>query len=384
MHDCGATAWMDQVYDVVIVGAGAAGIGVGIVLSQLGVTNFVVLEGETVGASFKKWPRETRFITPSFPGQGFGALDLNAIVPDTSPGYTLATEHMSGAEYAEYLHAVAEHFDIPISEHTYVRRVDKSGEVFLLETNQGLVESRFVVWATGEFHYPEETAFQGAEVCLHSSRVASWSALAGDDYLIIGGNESGMDAAYHLIQSGKRVTVVTSGKDHLNEDDEDVDPSLTLSPFTYQRMTTVLDSGRLSIRSNMRVARVEQTGDEFLIYFDNGETWLRQTQPICATGFRGGLSVIAEHFEWSAEETVTLSSRDESTKTAGLFVVGPSVRHGNVILCFIYKFRQRFAVIAEELVNRLGIPLETSVIEYYRRNNLYLDDLTCCEVKCEC
>lgn len=81
---------------------------------------------------------------------------------------------------------------------------------------------------------------------------------------------------------------------------------------------------------------------------------------------------------------MTLSSRDESTKTAGLFVVGPSVRHGNVILCFIYKFRQRFAVIAEELVNRLGIPLETSVTEYYRRNNMYLDDLTCCEVRCEC
>ena len=42
-------------YDVVIVGAGPAGLGVGAALARLEQVNFVVLEREAVGASFRNW-----------------------------------------------------------------------------------------------------------------------------------------------------------------------------------------------------------------------------------------------------------------------------------------------------------------------------------------
>ncbi|MFD1674023.1 NAD(P)/FAD-dependent oxidoreductase [Alicyclobacillus fodiniaquatilis] len=371
-------------YDVVIVGAGAAGIGMGVIFSQLGVSNFVVLERGTIGASFQKWPQEMRFITPSFPGQGFGALDLNAIVPDTSPGYTLAKEHMSGCEYAEYLEAIARHFAVPVAEHMDVQAIHKKDELFQIQTGAGVIDSRFVVWAAGEFQYPREDAFAGEQYCLHNSQVQTWAELEGEAFLIIGGNESGMDAADHLVQLGKQVTVVTSGKHHLEEDDDEVDPSLTLSPFTYQRLEEASASGRLTIKPHLRVTRVEKTGDIYRIHLSDGETWTQLTQPICATGFRGGLSAISDHFDWEQAGEAALNQHDESTKTPGLFVVGPSVKHGNVILCFIYKFRQRFAVVAEEIGKRLGMSVPESVIAYYQRNNMYLDDLSCCEVKCEC
>ena len=54
-------------YDVVIVGAGAAGIGVAIALQHSGVENYLIVDRETIGSSFRSWPAETRFITPSFP-----------------------------------------------------------------------------------------------------------------------------------------------------------------------------------------------------------------------------------------------------------------------------------------------------------------------------
>ena len=56
-----------QQYDVVVIGGGAAGVGVAIALSHAGVKNFVVLDRSMIGASFAAWPDETRFITPSFP-----------------------------------------------------------------------------------------------------------------------------------------------------------------------------------------------------------------------------------------------------------------------------------------------------------------------------
>ena len=69
----------DAPYDVVVVGGGAAGVGVSIALKHAGVESFVVLERSRVGASFDAWPAETRFITPSFPSNSIGMLDLNSI-----------------------------------------------------------------------------------------------------------------------------------------------------------------------------------------------------------------------------------------------------------------------------------------------------------------
>ncbi|HIK56404.1 MAG TPA: NAD(P)-binding domain-containing protein [Synechococcales cyanobacterium M55_K2018_004] len=67
-----------EAFDVIVVGAGAAGIGVGAVLKDLGLENFAILEQHKIGVSFRRWPQEMYFITPSLPSHGFGHLDLNA------------------------------------------------------------------------------------------------------------------------------------------------------------------------------------------------------------------------------------------------------------------------------------------------------------------
>ena len=90
-------------FDIVIVGAGAAGLGFGGTLRDLGIENFVILDRAEVGASFLRWPRQMRFITPSFNSTQFGALDLNAVCLHTSPAYSIGVEHPTGEEYAGYL-----------------------------------------------------------------------------------------------------------------------------------------------------------------------------------------------------------------------------------------------------------------------------------------
>ena len=78
-----------KTYDVVVVGGGAAGVGVAIALGHAGIENFIVLERHTVGSSFASWPAETRFITPSFPTNSIGMLDLNSIAIGVSPAFNL-------------------------------------------------------------------------------------------------------------------------------------------------------------------------------------------------------------------------------------------------------------------------------------------------------
>ena len=66
-------------FDVIIVGAGPAGLGVGILLKKLEI-DFLILEKNSIGASFKKWPQETSFISPSFTGNFFKMPDLTLLL----------------------------------------------------------------------------------------------------------------------------------------------------------------------------------------------------------------------------------------------------------------------------------------------------------------
>ena len=72
-----------------------------------------------------------------------------------------------------------------------------------------------------------------------------------------------------------------------------------------------------------------------------------------------------------------LTLQDESTELPGLFLVGPEIKHNGHLFCYIYKFRQRFAVVARAIAGRLGV--DTGPLEYYRTHNMYLDDLSCCD-----
>ena len=87
-------------------------------------------------------------------------------------------------------------------------------------------------------------------------------------------------------------------------------------------------------------------------------------------------------FEMRDDGFPLLNDRDESTIVPGLFLAGAAVRHDRHIFCFIYKYRQRFAVVAKTIATSLGLPAEG--LETYRKWGMYLDDLSCCGQECVC
>ncbi|MBM3998796.1 MAG: hypothetical protein FJ297_04500 [Planctomycetes bacterium] len=66
--------------DVVVIGAGAAGVGVGVALRHAGIEDLMILDRHGVGASFDRWPKVMRFITPSFATNSIGMLDINSML----------------------------------------------------------------------------------------------------------------------------------------------------------------------------------------------------------------------------------------------------------------------------------------------------------------
>ena len=370
-------------YDVVIVGAGPAGIGISSMLKNFGIEKIIVLDKGKVGDTFDKWPKEMRFITPSFTTNFWGHMDLNSVAYGTSPAFTLETEHPTGKEYANYLRKISEHFELPIKENTNVEKVTKTKDQFTISIQNGkTISSRFVIWAAGEYQYPDLDSFSGSELCIHNSHIKSWKEIHGDEFYIIGGNESGIDAAINLSKLGKKVTVLG---DKSAPDTKITDPSQTLTPYTIDRLEDEISNERITLVPNSRVIDVKLKDNKYNIYVKGKKSSPYQcdARPILATGFISSLSMIKNLFDWEkSKHYAILNEHDESRKNPGLFLVGPQVRHEDLILCFIYKFRQRFGVVTKAIGDRLG--MDTSLLEPYREEGLYKDDLGACGDECPC
>ena len=436
--------------DVIVVGAGAAGVGTALMLTKnfgLDTSRVLLIErGEAVGETFRRWPKEMRFISPSFNMQGWtSSFDLNSVAFGTSPAYSLGEQHPTGAQYADYLNALAGAANLRVRTETDVTSVNDVGEEgeplfdVVVRTKPGSrfeaepkkLTARYVVWAAGEFQYPRSGAgsIKGAELCVHSSSVRSWAALPGEDYVLIGGYESGADAAFNLAKAGKRCTVLASSA---SWNVQTPDPSSELAPYTAERLREVTSKGfspQPALLAPLRVLRVEKAaaggfnviaqwkaaedlppqgpmrkllagkaeGDETA---DTGtprgavgsELVVHTTQPpVMCTGFEGSVAAAARDLFSLADKSdeakgclagaPLLSDVDESTKVPGVFLVGPQVRHGDLSFCFVYKFRQRFAIVANAICRGLGRDT-TKAVENCRKMNMFLDDFTCCKATC--
>ena len=370
---------------VLIVGAGPAGLGVSLALKKAGVTEQIVLDAREVGAAFRSWTRGMALLTPSFFSNSFGLTDLNSIDPDTSPADFLNTQHPDGPSYANYLEAIVQHFQLPVETGVKVTSVTKTSSNFSVETSQGLITTEFIVWAAGQFFHPRDRDFPGSQHALHNSAIKDWQELEGDSFTIIGGYESGVDAALNLINHGKKVRLISRGEPWASDHP---DPSRSLSPRTLDRLREILKTPRkaesLEFVKNTTIKSIESSSGFWTLRDQDDIPIATTTRPILANGFNSGLDLVSDLFDYDKNGLpVFTEEADESSITQGLFYSGPSLVHRNALFCFIYKFRARFGVIAAEIARRLDLPNIEENLQSYAKAGFMNTDLDCC-TNCEC
>jgi putative flavoprotein involved in K+ transport len=392
---------MNLKHNIIIIGAGPSGIGIAIALKMLGLDS-TIIDAREVGASFKKWPKQMRMISPSFPSNQFGLLDLNAIAPNTSPALFCKAEHPSGVSYAKYLEALVSEYELNVQIGTHVKAIRKLKRNFEIEiVHNGETEvlrAKYVIWAAGEFFYPKMNVFSGSALCTHNSTISDWDIFLKEEkkekegnkknhiktsessqIVIIGGGESAVDSAYNCVIRKKKCRIITP---HNILDPNETDPSCTLSPYSVERFRTILDSGLCDILQDS-VIGVSKANSQYTIKLASGASVQTTHVPILATGFLGSQHMLSE-IAMREDGFPELSIVDETT-LQNLFICGPMVRHYDMIFCFIYKYRQRFGVVADEIAKRCKIAKQTRAdfAALYKKHGLFLDDLSCCQ-NCNC
>jgi putative flavoprotein involved in K+ transport len=189
--DRSATEQPASSFDVVLIGAGQAGLAMGYFLARQG-RRFVILEREgSIAAAWReRWDSLTLF-TPrrynSLPGMPF---------PGDPDGYPNRDEVIT------YLERYAETFDLPIELNSPVKRLTAEDGGFLIEVDGKTIEADQVVVATGPFQTPyvPEVAGRLAPDVLqtHSTGYRNPSEVPEGTVLVVGGGNTGFQIAKEL------------------------------------------------------------------------------------------------------------------------------------------------------------------------------------------
>jgi putative flavoprotein involved in K+ transport len=190
-------------YDVVVIGAGQAGLAMGYFLEQQG-RNFVILEAadSIVPAWRDRW-ESLRLFTPrrysGLPGLPF---------PGDPEGYPDRDEVIA------YLERYAETFELPIELNSPVQRLTRENERFVLEVDGRRITAEQVVVATGPFQkpfIPEVASRLEADVFqAHSTGYRRPSDVPAGTVLVVGGGNTGFQVAEELSNTRRVVLAIGS------------------------------------------------------------------------------------------------------------------------------------------------------------------------------
>ncbi len=189
-----------QQVEVLVVGAGQAGLAMSEHLSNCGVPH-LVLERQRIAERWRSERWDSLVANGPAWHDRFPDLEFSDVDPD---GFA------SKEQVADYFVAYAEKIAAPIRCGVEVTSVQRNpGESgFTVETSDGTIDARFVVAATGPFQRPVIPPIVPGDagvLQIHSSAYRNPKQLPDGAVLVVGAGSSGVQIADELAQSGRRV-----------------------------------------------------------------------------------------------------------------------------------------------------------------------------------
>lgn len=185
-----------MVYDVLVIGAGQAGLSMGYFLKQTKLKFLILDKGNEIGETWKNRYDSLTLFTP----RSYSSL----------PGLALDGEekhYPTKDEISNYLYLYTNTFSLPIQLNTWVTMLDKKHDKFIIYTTQGEYQSKNVIVATGPFQKPNIPEFSKLIseniLQLHSSNYKNTNQLKQGTTLVVGAGNSGAQIAVEISKENK-------------------------------------------------------------------------------------------------------------------------------------------------------------------------------------
>jgi thioredoxin reductase len=175
---------MDNRFDVIVIGGGQSGLAMGYYLRRSGLS-YIILDNQKEGGG--AWLHTWKSLRLFSPAQW-----------SSLPGMIMT----GGSDYyptrdvaIEYLNFYETKYNLSVKRQVNVLNVTKEGDQFVVETFEGILNSKVVVSATGSFNNPFIPSIEGSSIfkgqVLHSSQYESPDDFIGKRVAIVGEGNSG-------------------------------------------------------------------------------------------------------------------------------------------------------------------------------------------------
>ena len=240
--------------DLMIIGAGPAGLSAEEAAAQAGL-DYIVIEKGTIANTIRQYPvGRAMFSTPHEVEMHPGTLRPVREKP--------TREEM----LSHYIHFV---LDLDLNINTGEEVVSVNGNItegFVVKTDRGEYEARRVLFAIGAMEHPRRLNVPGEELPKVHHLFVEPYAYVRKDALVVGGGNSAAEAALFLSEEGARTTLAI-----WREDWENRDPKAgAMKHWVRTPLEAEVTAGRLNVVLYKHVDEIRE--DEVILTTETGES----------------------------------------------------------------------------------------------------------------
>lgn len=321
----------------IVVGAGPCGLSAAIELKKHGIQP-IVIEKHCIVHSIYRYPTNLQFFSTA------EMLEIGDL-PFTSPN-----DKPYRNEALVYYRRAAEQYELNIHAYEEVTDVHKREDgLFTVysKTQAGATceyTANYVVLATGYFDHPNLLGIPGEDLPHVTHYFQEAHPYAGMEVVIIGGNNSAVDAALECMRVGAKVTIVYRGQ--ILSD--------SIKPWVKPVFESMLNKEQIRMIYESQVEEIHP--DHVIVKHMDGHTEAVACQFVLAlTGFRPDRKMLEEigvELQADDREKPVFHPDTMETNVKGLYIAGviSSGRNANEI--FIESGRGHGRIIAQHILDQ--------------------------------
>lgn len=252
---------MQNHYDIIIVGAGPIGMACGIEAQKRGL-NYLIIEKGSLVNSLYNYPLYMTFFSTS------ERLEIGDVP------FTNITPKPGRQEALEYYRRVYQKFNLNIHLFEEVNSIELKNKLKLINTTKSSYLTKNIIIATGFFDSPNYLNIPGENLSKVSHYYKEAHPYSGQKVVVVGANNSAVDAALECWRKGADLTMV------IREEEIHQRVKYWVRPDIENR----IEEGSIKAYFNSNLSSIQENA--VIIDTSNGEVQIENDFVLAMTGYR--------------------------------------------------------------------------------------------------